>query len=125
MKNYFKETLDKVLKQLPLLLILSVMIVSCDKYIYDDGEPDWLGASIYDYLKSNKNFTNYVKLIEDLDYIEVLGKTGSKTLFVANDSAFNEFYKNNDWGVTNYEQLTLSQKKIILFYVQITSFLKT
>lgn len=121
MKNYFKETLDKVLKQLPLLLILSVMIVSCDKYIYDDGEPDWLGASIYDYLKSNKNFTNYVKLIEDLDYIEVLGKTGSKTLFVANDSAFNEFYKNNDWGVTNYEQLTLSQKKIILFFGMINN----
>ena len=114
MKIYFKETLEKVTKLFSILLILSLVFVSCDKYIYDDNEPDWLGASIYDYLKTEGNFTNYTRLIEDLNYVEVLSKTGSKTLFVANDSAFNEFYKNNDWGVKNYDQLTSAQKKIIL-----------
>jgi uncharacterized surface protein with fasciclin (FAS1) repeats len=79
-----------------------------------NNEPEWLGASIYDYLEESGKFTNYVKLINELNYQEVLSKTGSKTLFVASDSAFNEFYKSNDWGVHSYEEFTLAQKKLIL-----------
>ena len=121
MKNKFKETLDKFIKLLFVTFTLSFIFVSCDNYIYDNQEPDWLGASIYDYLKDNGNFENYTRLIEDLDYVEVLSRTGSKTLFVANDSAFDEFYKNNEWGVTSYEQLTLAQKKIILNFGMINN----
>ena len=80
----------------------------------ENNEPEWLGASIYDYLVNAGNFTNYVKMIDELNYTEVLSKTGSKTMFVATDSAFNEFYKNNTWGVHRYEDLTLAQKKLIL-----------
>jgi uncharacterized surface protein with fasciclin (FAS1) repeats len=73
-----------------------------------------LGKSIYDQLQNDGNFTNYVRLIDDLGYAEVLAKTGSKTLFVADDEAFQRFYGNNPWGVTRYEDFTLSQKKLIL-----------
>ena len=37
---------------LPVLAASLLLMVSCeDDYIYDDKEPEWLGASIYDYLK--------------------------------------------------------------------------
>lgn len=95
---------------------------SCtDDYIYDNKEPDWLGASIYGYMKSDGHFTNYTRLIEDLGYTDVLGKTGSKTMFVANDSVFDAFYKKNSWGVTRYEQLTNAQKTLILNYGMINN----
>lgn len=88
---------------------------SCsDDYHWDDGRPSWLGSSIYEYLDKDGNYKNFVKLIDDLDYKEVLAKTGSKTLFVADDKAFDEFYKSNEWGVRDYESLTLSQKKLLL-----------
>lgn len=88
---------------------------SCkDDYTLDDGNPSWLGSSIYEYLESQGNYTNFVKLINDLDYKEVLARTGSKTLFVADDSAFNTFYSSNAWGVHSYDQLTRSQKKLLL-----------
>ena len=88
---------------------------SCkDDYTLDDTTPSWLGSSIYEYLEKDGNYTNFVKLINDLEYKEVLARTGSKTLFVANDDAFKSFYSNNSWGVTGYDQLTLSQKKILL-----------
>jgi len=96
------------------LLIAGFIFASCKENFLEDNEPEWLGASIYDYLKNDGHFTNYVKLIEDLNYTEVLSKTGSKTLFVANDSAFEVFYQKNPWGVTGYDQLTLAQKKLIL-----------
>jgi len=92
-----------------------LMLSSCkDDYFYDDELPEWLGASIYDYLKESGRFNVYVKLIDDLDYQRVLSLTGSKTLFVASDSAFNEFFKGNEWGVSKYEDLTLAQKKLLL-----------
>ncbi len=92
-----------------------LMLSSCkDDYFYDDELPEWLGASIYDYLKESGKYNVYVSLIEDLDYKQVLSLTGSKTLFVASDSAFNEFFKSNEWGVSKYEDLTLAQKKILL-----------
>lgn len=95
---------------------------SCsDDYDLPTTTPSWLGSSIYDYLKDEGDYTNFVRLIDDLDYAEVLAKTGSKTLFVANDSAFDEFYKNNQWGVHSYNELSLSQKKLLLNSVMINN----
>ena len=95
---------------------------SCkDDYIYDDGNPSWLGSSIYEYLDSKGNYTNFVKLIDDLDYKEVLARTGSKTLFVADDEAFDAFYQSNTGGVSSYDQLTRNQKKLLLNSVMINN----
>jgi hypothetical protein len=54
-------------------------------------------------------------MIDDLGYRDVLAKTGSKTLFVADDAAYERFYRNNEWGVRSYDQLSTSQKKMLLF----------
>lgn len=97
------------------LLLLCVAAQSCkDEYFYDDVEPDWLGASIYNYLEEQGNFTLFLKVIDDLDYAEVLSKTGSKTLFAANDEAFLKGIK-DAWGLSSYDQLSPAQKKIILY----------
>jgi uncharacterized surface protein with fasciclin (FAS1) repeats len=114
MKKHFKSAFYLYAKVIIGFVIGSFVFASCNNNYLENNEPSWLGASIYDYLKIDGHFTNYLKLIDDLNYKEVLAKTGSKTLFVANDSAFNEFYKKNEWGVTGYAQMTLAQKKLIL-----------
>jgi uncharacterized surface protein with fasciclin (FAS1) repeats len=99
---------------LAVLLLSGQLLTSCDKYPLDDKEPDWLGASIYDYLRTDGRFRTYLQLVEDFDYVEVLSKTGSNTLFVATDEAFDAFYTNNPWGVKRYEDFTFAQKSLIL-----------
>ena len=99
-----------------LMIVTGSIFTACDQYPLDDEEPDWLGASIYDYLRTDGRFTTYLKMVEDFEYTEVLSKTGSNTLFVATDSAFTEFYKNNPWGVRKYEDLSYAQKSLILNY---------
>lgn len=104
--------------------------VSCtDDYKLDDPDnyPSWLGGSIYEAMKHPENltasqgnvlkgtFTNYLRLIDDLGYAETLAKTGSKTVFPANDEAFDRFYANNSWGVKRYEDLTDAMKKQLLY----------
>jgi len=122
MKNYFRKTFYQLDKLLIILVVGISLFASCkDDYFYDDREPEWLGGSIYDYLKTDGHYTNYVRLIDDLEYTEVLKLTGSKTLFVANDSAFVEFLKNNEWGVKTYEELTLAQKKLIFNFSMINN----
>ncbi|MBR4338551.1 MAG: hypothetical protein IKP91_10025 [Bacteroidaceae bacterium] len=97
------------------LLFLCVGVQSCkDPYLLDDEEPDWLGASIYDYMQEKGNFTYFLKVIDDLNYTEVLSKTGSKTLFAADDEAFMKGIK-DAWGLTSYSQLSDAQKKVILY----------
>ena len=44
-------------------------------------------------------------MIDDLGYTEVLARTGSKTLFVADDDAYARFYNSGKWGVRSYEEL--------------------
>lgn len=91
------------------------LMTSCsDDYKWDDTNPAFLNTSIYEYLETQGKYTNFIKLINDLDYKNVLEKTGSKTLFVADDDAFTEFYADNEWGVKSYADLTLPQKKLIL-----------
>lgn len=97
------------------LLFVCAMVQSCrDEYFYDDREPDFLGSSIYDYLQEQGNFTYFLKVIDDLGYAEVLRKTGSKTLFVADDEAFMKGIKER-WGVESYGGLSYAQKRIILY----------
>ena len=98
------------------LLVGSAVMSSCaDKYDLDEKSPSGWGSSIYSWLEESGNFTNTVRLIDDLGYREVLAKTGSKTLFAANDEAYERFYKNNAWGVKSYDQLSLAQKKMLLY----------
>ena len=47
------------------------------------GQPSWLGNSIYERLQDEGNYQTTLRLIDDLGQKEVLSKTGSKTLFVA------------------------------------------
>lgn len=90
-------------------------LTACEEYDLDEKTPDGWGASIYSWLESEGNFTNTVKLIDDLNYAQILGKTGSKTLFVADDAAYDRFFQKNTWGVKNYSQLSTAQKKMLLF----------
>lgn len=105
------------------VLLLGSTLVACSEYDLDERTPEGWGASIYSWLAEQgksggsqaESFTNTVRLIDDLGYREVLGKTGSKTLFVADDAAYERFYRNNPWGVRRYEDLSTSQKKLLLF----------
>lgn len=108
-------------------LILSVSLVclgmmsSCqkDELVSEDVKPEWVGESIYEELRGGTHlsgtFNTYLRLIDDLGYAEVLSRTGSKTVFPANDEAFERFFKKNSYGVSSYEQLTESMKKQLLY----------
>lgn len=114
MKNRFFRFGRRLCGAVSLLMIGALMYSCSDDYDLPDKTPSWLGSSIYNYLKENGNYTNMVKLIDDLDYATTLSRTGSKTLFVADDDAFAEFYNKNDWGVSSYDQLTQAQKNLLL-----------
>ena len=104
------------------VLLVGSMLFSCqdmlDDYPYDDGgEPSWLGSSVYEFLRGNESghtYNYYADIVDDLGETETFSHTGSKTIFVADDEAFERFFANNHWGVTCYEELTEAQKKIIL-----------
>ena len=95
------------------LLMGAWAVQSCSDDVLT-GQPAWLGNSIYERLQEDGNYTTLLRLIDDLDQKEVLSHTGSKTLFAANDSAFQQWFGNNSWGVKRYEELTTSKKKLLL-----------
>lgn len=92
-------------------------VMACsDKYDLDsDGNQPSNLSDIYHYLEGQGNFNNYLQLIRDLGEAEVLSKTGSKTLFVADDDAFKKFFASNSWNVSDYGQLSTAQKKLLLY----------
>ena len=117
MKNRFCR-IGKSLVGAACLLSTCGITYSCsDDYDLDETKPSFLGQSIYDELKNrqDRKFTTVIRLIDDLDYKDVLSKTGSKTLFVADDDAYSQFFANNSWGVSRYEDLSKSQKKLLLY----------
>ena len=112
------------MKKLILCASLScmAMMYSCqrEELVPADEKPEWLGSTIYEELQSGKHldgsFTNYLRLVKDLGYDEVLGRTGSKTIFPANDAAFETFFQSdNAFGVHSYDELTEGMKKQLLY----------
>ena len=107
--------------------LLCIGLVSCKKeYLVPEGElPSWLGESIYKELQQPKElegtFNTYCHLIDDMGYADVLSRTGSKTIFPANDEAFARFFAGgkNKFGVSSYDELTRSQKAELLFSTMI------
>lgn len=100
------------------LCLAGLSLFSCsDTYDYDDVQPSNLNT-IYGYMQSGgelkRSYKVFLHLIDDLGQKEVLSRTGSKTLFIADDAAFDKWFASNDWGVTKYEDLSLAQKKLLL-----------
>lgn len=118
--NFQKTKLCKHLLVGGALFAVGFGMNSCtDTYDLDTEQPGGLN-SIYGYMVERGNFQNYMRIVKDLGQEEILSKTGSKTLFLANDAAFEEFYKTCTWEnengepVRSYEDLTLEQKRVLL-----------
>ncbi len=121
-----KPSLSQSTRYIKLLSVLFVALLfnACtnDFEYLSTHKPAWLGESIYEQLEqgytddkgTKHEFATFIRLINDIEYDEVLRKTGSKTLFVADDKAFERFYASNPWGVKSYEGFTIAQKKLIL-----------
>lgn len=120
MKNRFSKMGKSLLGAMCLLSTCGLTYSCSDDYDLDETMPSFLGGSIYDELKA-RNFTTVVRLAEDLGYDNVLSRTGSKTLFVADDEAYKKFFETTDWKdgngnpIRKYEQLSLAQKKMLFF----------
>jgi uncharacterized surface protein with fasciclin (FAS1) repeats len=106
------------------LFSLSGLLLSAcqDDYYYDDREPDKtvVGNSIYEWLKDDGHFTYYLQIVESVqdvgvDYTEVLKTTGTKTVFVADDDAFEAFFADNPYGIRKFEDFTVLQKRALFF----------
>ena len=96
------------------LLVGAWSMQSCEDEYLLTGQPSWLGNSIYEQLQHEGNYSTLLHLVDDLEQTEVLSHTGSRTLFAANDEAFEKWFKTNNWGVRNYSQLSTAQKKLLL-----------
>lgn len=114
MKDRFCRIGKHLLGAACLLSTCGVTYSCSDDFDLDETRPSFLGQSIYDELKARDKFSTVIRLIDDLDYKEVLSKTGSKTLFVADDAAYSQFFANNPWGVKSYDDLSLAQKRLLL-----------
>ena len=103
------------------MLCLGLTACTKETLVPEDELPSWLGESIYSELQNPKSLTGtfktYLRLIDDLNYKDVLNKTGSKTIFPANDEAFEAFFKdgNNRFYASSYEELTKQQKEQLLY----------
>lgn len=124
MKNKLSTYRSVKYRYLLALILGTAILNSCTNEFefQSKNKPEWLGESIYEQLQQGytseggtvHTFKTFLRLIDDIEYTEVLRKTGSKTLFVSDDEAFKRFFASNSWGVSSYDQLTISQKKLIL-----------
>jgi len=97
---------------------------SCtDDYSLDDkgNYPPGYGMTLYKALQNPSSaglsgtFSTYLKIIDDLGYATTMDGEASSTIFPANDEAFERFFKSNSWNVSSYNQLSTTQKRILLY----------
>ena len=86
MKNRFCRMGKQLLGVACLLSTCGVTYSCSDDYDLDETKPSFLGQSIYDELNARGNFKTVIRLIDDLDYKEVLSKT------YTNNTSFNSTY---------------------------------
>ena len=92
---------------------LALAFTACGEKDELMDEPSWLGSSIYNWLSQQGNYSYTLRLIDDLGQKDVLSQTGSKTLFVADNDVYDQFFRQNTWGVNSYDRLSEAQKKLL------------
>lgn len=108
------------------VMVLASGMWSCrPDYDLDKRFPTELGTSIYQTLKKGfevggkkYTFKYYVAIIDSLKYADVLDRTGSKTLFAADDAAFERFLDKCPLAGNRkieFKDLTQSQMKMIFY----------
>lgn len=107
-----------------LLLLGGTMGMSSCKDDLLTGTPEWLGSSIYEELEERGQFTQTLALINDPDladahYPELLRLTGSMTMFVADDAAWERYLSKR--GLTSVSQLSRAEKRRLLKGAMINS----
>ena len=119
MKNRFCAKAKALLYAMCFLSICGVSYSCSDDYDLDETMPsDMANGGIYDQLQA-RGFTTMMRLIDDLGYAEVLSKTGSKTLFAADDAAWERFFATTNWTdgsgnpIRSYDQLSVGQKSLL------------
>ena len=102
-------------------LAITFGVSSCrPDFDLDKRFPEWLGTSIYETLDEGfdgRTFKYFVRLIDTLDQKSILAKTGSRTLFVADDVAFQRFLDKCPIAgnrKVEFGDLTKAQLKMIL-----------
>ena len=136
MKNLFPNMLRAAGNTLLLAAVCGGLASCTDDYELDDDGVSPGYTSIYALLQNpdqlsgqehhlTGTFRTYLRLADDLGYADVFNRTGSKTVFPANDEAFERFFRLNDWGVSCYEDLTDTQKKQLLYGSMIDNALLT
>jgi uncharacterized surface protein with fasciclin (FAS1) repeats len=108
-----------LIRFLTFFLLLSAFYGCNDEYLYLNEAPERLGASIYSTLTSDPRFKTYVQMLQraDSSYIQVLDRTGSRTLFVPDDEAFNRFFQDNPYGYKKVDDMPISLiKSFLRFY---------
>ncbi len=130
MTNRFSKWSRHSSRVVCLLTLCGLMYACKDEFILDDEKPSWLSSSVYSSLEQKGNFRTYLRLLADKDVnpegvrplTDVLNQTGSKTVFVADDEAWDAFFaanaklpESNPWHyATSYENLSPSQKKLLI-----------
>lgn len=111
-----KKKLTKYFVFISFFVLGSIYLASCEdsKNPYEE-EPEWLGASIYEYLSGQKEYTYYLRMIDAVKYDEVLKRTGSNTVFAVKDASFEAFFADNNLGIRRFEDFSESQLRLILF----------
>ena len=124
--SIFKRRLAKEVSRTfaALLLLGGTMGISSCKDDLLTGTPEWLGSSIYEELEERGQFTQTLALINDPDladahYPELLRLTGSMTVFVADDAAWQRYLSKR--GLTSVSQLSLAEKRRLLKAAMINS----
>ncbi len=105
-------TLSNVMKNVThaIFVAVALLLTSSCSNDYDWDSPSWLGGSIYDELQRRGNFSIYLGMAEDLGQAELLRKTGSVTVFVADDDAYRAWFEKN--GVDEHS-LSPAMKKLL------------
>lgn len=101
-----------------LLCFLSVTFLfsACQKKDWDDyyGRPADLAPPIYQQLQARGNFTNLLAVIDKSGYKDILGKSGSWTIFAPNDEAFAKYFQEN--GISGVNDINVETAKKIALY---------
>ncbi len=108
------KNLKTLISMMTMGTCLTVWLTACNEKNELYEEPEWLGNSIYERLQDDGNYRYTLRLIDDLGQKDVLSQTGSKTLFVAADDLYEDFFRQNNWGVRQYDDLSTGQKKLLL-----------
>ena len=106
-----------MIRRVLLFLLAGISFLACKKEIEKFQRPEWLEGKLYTQIKTIPDVESFTQCLEITGYDTIIDRSGSYTVFVPNDAAFEEYFASHPQYNSVLDMSYEDMKELVKYHI--------